>query len=144
MADDAKAGAPPGSMSANLTFIGLMKKAGALAIGAENGYDSARMGKAKILCLASDAARNTVDGAHNALAEGRAILVKLPYNKRELGAALGQQECAALAVTDLGFALSLCQKLGLESETHELSARLEREKRRKAKKRKTSSKGDRV
>lgn len=128
-----------------LTFIGLMKKAGALAIGAEHGYDAARARKARLLLIASDATKNTRDGASNATADGGCPLVTLPYTKLELGAALGQGECAALAVTDTGFAHSLAQKLGMESETQLLSARLYREKRRKAKKRnKSTSKGERV
>lgn len=119
-----------------LTFIGLMKKAGALAIGAEHGYDAARAGRARLVLLACDCAKNTRDGAANAIEEGGCPLVTLPYTKLQLGSALGQRECAALAVTDTGFALSLAQKLGLKEETDILSAKLEREKRRKAKKRK--------
>ena len=45
-----------------LGFLGLMRRAGALAVGAEDAYDAARMGKARLLCLAQDAARNTRDG----------------------------------------------------------------------------------
>lgn len=117
-----------------LHFIGLMKKAGAIAIGAELGYDAARTGKARLLLIASDAAKNTVDGARNAQGERDCPLKKLPFTKQELGMALGQKECAALAVCDTGFARALCQKLGYSEEEEVLTRRQSREGPKKQKK----------
>ena len=99
-----------------LGFLGLMRRAGALAVGAEDAFDMARENKARILMTASDSAANTVSAMKNAAAqkEEGIPLVKLECTKRELGAALGVKECAALAVLDTGFALALCQKLELE------------------------------
>ena len=97
-----------------LAFIGLMKRAGCLAAGGENVYDAAREGRARLILAAADCGPNTVSQAK--------------------AAALGMSQCAALAVTDTGFALSLCQKCGLDQAAQALEARLAREKKRKQKK----------
>ena len=83
-----------------LGFLGLMRRAGALAVGAEDAFDAARENKARVLLMAGDVAKNTVSAMHNAAAQKEAgiPLVKLDCTKRELGAALGVKECAALAV----------------------------------------------
>lgn len=119
-----------------LGFLGLMRRAGALALGAEDAFDAARMGKARLLCLAQDAARNTRDGMKNAAAqrEPETPLLELDADKALLGKALGCGQCAAFALLDTGFALSFCKKLGREDCLPALEERLAREKKRKAKK----------
>ena len=119
-----------------LGFIGLMRRAGAVAVGMDDSFDAARDNKARLLLQASDVAKNTVSAMQNAAAqrEEGIPVVKLDCTKRELGAAVGVRECAALAVLDTGFALALCKKLELADLIPVLEARLEREKKRKAKK----------
>ena len=119
-----------------LGFLGLMRRAGALALGAEDAFDAARMGKARLLCLAQDAARNTRDGMKNAAAQHQPEmpLLELDADKALLGKALGCGQCAAFALLDTGFALSFCKKLGREDCLSALEERLAREKKRKAKK----------
>ena len=51
-----------------------------------------------------------------------------------VGGAVGVGGCAAVAVCDIGFAVSLCGKLGLPKLEEEMKLKLERQKRRKAKK----------
>lgn len=116
-----------------LLFLGLMRRAQALAIGGEDSCNAARAGKARLLLIASDAAKNTGDGMENARTNNRTPLLHLPYTKTELGAALGRKECAALAVLDPGFAKALCEKLGMENEAAALRAQLPRAERRKEK-----------
>ncbi len=119
-----------------LGFLGLMRRAGALAVGAEDVFDAARDNKARVLVTASDAAKNTLDAMHNAAAqrEEPISILRLPCTKKELGTALGVRECAALAVLDTGFALALCKKLEQAELIASLEQRLAREKKRKAKK----------
>ena len=119
-----------------LGFLGLMRRAGALAVGAEDAFDAARENKARVLVMAGDVAKNTVSAMHNAAAqrEEGIPLIKLDSTKRELGTAVGVKECAALAVLDTGFALALCQKLEKSDLIPALEERLAREKKRKAKK----------
>ncbi len=119
-----------------LGFLGLMRRAGALAVGAEDAFDMARENKARMLAIASDVAENTVSAMKNAAAqrEEGIPLIKLDCTKRELGHVLGVKECAALAVLDTGFALALCQKMELTQLIPKMEERLAREKKRKAKK----------
>lgn len=119
----------------NLSFIGLMKRAGALIPGADGIYDAARAGSLiRLILLASDAGPNTKKGLLNAREECGAPMVTLQATKAELGAVLGQKECAAAAVTDTGFAKALCEKLGETQLAEQLDQRLQREVKRKAKK----------
>ena len=117
-----------------LGFLGLMRRAGALAIGAEDAYDAVRMGRARLLLVAADASKNTRDGLQNALGERAIPLLPLEESKARLGEAVGVKECAAMAVLDTGFALALCKKLGSAELAETMTARLEREKKRKEKK----------
>ena len=61
-----------------LGFLGLMRRAGALALGAEDAFDAAREHRARLICLAQDAGKNTRDGLFNALEEGKSALLTLP------------------------------------------------------------------
>lgn len=117
-----------------LSFIGLMKKAGALAIGAENAAMYTELGSVKLLLLPSDASKNTASWIQRTAQEWETPLITAEFTKSQLGMALGQKECAALGITDTGFALSLCQKSANTQLTQQLAERLEREKKRKAKK----------
>ncbi len=117
-----------------LSFIGLMKKAGSLAVGGENAYDAARNHLARLLVLASDCGPNTMGQAKAAAGQFGVQQIRLELTKAELGMAVGQRECAALAVTDTGFALALCQKCGQAEAAAALEERQAREKRRKQKK----------
>ena len=96
-----------------LTLLGLMKRAGKLAIGADNAYDAAVRGKAKLLITASDASPHVLRAAERAGEETQTPHVRLKHTKQEFGAALGQNECAAAAITDKGFAESFRKKLGM-------------------------------
>ena len=119
----------------NLSFIGLMKRAGALIPGADGIYDAARAGsQIRLILLASDAGPNTKKGLMNAKEECGAPMIQLEATKAQLGAILGQKECAAAAITDTGFAKALCEKLGETELAAQLAERQEREARRKAKK----------
>ena len=119
----------------NLSFIGLMKRAGALIPGADGIYDAARAGSLiRLILLASDAGPNTKKGLLNAKDECGAPMITLTATKAELGAILGQKECAAAAITDTGFAKALCEKLGEAELAAQLDERQQREVKRKAKK----------
>lgn len=119
----------------NLSFIGLMKRAGALIPGADDIYDAARAGSLiRLILLASDAGPNTKKGLLNAKEECGAPMIILEATKAQLGAILGQKECAAAAITDTGFAKALCEKLGETELAQQLGERQQREVKRKAKK----------
>lgn len=121
-------------MKAALSFIGLMKKAGALAVGAENAVESCLGGRGKLIITASDIADNTASWLSETAMRKEIPIVAIGWDKALLGGALGVGECACAAVCDTGFAISLCGRLGLREQEEVLRLRQEREKRRKAKK----------
>ena len=96
-----------------LHLLGLARKAGRLEIGEEPVGAVCRARQAKLVLLASDSAPNTFRRAAHFGQAGNALWLELPFSKLELGLALGRGPCAMLALTDVGFAASLVQKLSL-------------------------------
>lgn len=94
-----------------LNLIGLAKKAGRLEIGEESVGAAARSRQAKLLLVAADAAGNTVRRAGHFAEAGNVAWLQLPYDKAQLGMAVGRASCAMLALTDAGFAAALTKKL---------------------------------
>ncbi len=123
-----------------LGLLGLMRRAGAIAIGLDNTADAVRAGKARLVLLSTDAAENARRKAET-LTNGRsAQTVVLPYTREELAACLGVSGCAAAAVTDLGFANALIKRLReLDGETYgaaaaEVARRFDKAERRRVEK----------
>ena len=105
-----------------------MRRAGRLEIGeTATGY-AVRDGKARIVCVASDASDNAVRRAKGYLTGRRALYVRLPYTKDELSAALGKSGCSMAACTDFGLADAFLKALAEASpeEYGELSAEMTR------------------
>ena len=96
-----------------LGLLGLAKKAGKLALGEEEAAAAALAHKTKLLLVASDAAEGTAARARRAAEAGNARCFQVPLTKTDLGGAAGRATCAALAVTDTGFAASILKKLAL-------------------------------
>lgn len=115
-----------------ITFFGLMKKASALAIGAEGAYELTMRKKARLIVIASDASVHSSGSVKRAGEEMNVPVITLPYTKAQLGAALGQKECAAAALKDTGFAASLCVKLGLAELSRTLQEKADRERARRS------------
>lgn len=92
-------------------FLGMMKKAGKLSIGEEPVGAACRARKALLLITASDAASNTLRRAAHFAEIGAAPKVSIPLDKGMLGAAVGRSSCAVAAITDVGFAATLLEKL---------------------------------
>lgn len=121
-------------MNAVFSFLGLMKKAGALAVGAENAVESCLGGRGKLIVTAKGVSRNTLSWLKETAERKEIPIAAMECDMAGLGGALGVGECACAAVCDTGFAISLCGKLGLGEQEEALRLRQEREKRRKAKK----------
>ena len=94
-----------------LHMLGLARKAGRLEIGEEPVGAACRARQAKLVLLACDAASNTFRRAAHFGEAGNVLWLEVPFTKAELGFALGRGSCAMLALTDVGFASSLVQKL---------------------------------
>ncbi len=96
-----------------LHLLGLARKAGRLELGEEPVGAACRARQARLVLLAADAAANTCRRAAHFGEAGDVLWLTLPFTKAELGLALGRGSCAMLALTDVGFAASLVQKLSV-------------------------------
>lgn len=118
-------------------LLGLIHRAGKLAIGEEPVADLCREHKAYLLLLAQDAAENSVRRAHlYAQSSENNLCLTVPLTKDELGSGLGRKSCAMLAIGDIGFAAAVAERLAkADPETYGETSRLLAEKAARAKKR---------
>lgn len=106
-----------------LSMLGLALKAGRVEVGEEPVGAAARAKKARVIFVAQDAAPSSVRRAQSFARTGSTLCVTLPAGKDTLGSSLGRTSVAMCAVTDIGFAQSLVQKLAaLDSETYQDAA----------------------
>lgn len=123
-----------------LSMIGLALRAGRLEAGEDPAGDACREKRCRLLLTAGDAAENALRKAEHFAALGQCLTLALPYTKAELGAALGRGTCALAAVTDLGLALAITEKLAQTDPEHyretveKLRVKAERAVQRKEKK----------
>ena len=94
-------------------YLGLMRKAGRIALGEQDAGAAARAGKACLLLLAQDASDNARKRAEGFAYTAQAPLLRLPYTKQALSERLGKTGCAIAAVTDrAGEGLRVCVGTG--------------------------------
>ena len=123
-------------MDKALNYLGIMRKAGACAVGETDCGAACRAGKAKLLLLASDASDNAHSRAKGFVYGRNIPLVVLPYSKMELSGRLGKGAISMMAVYDLGLAVAFLKALAEGSDQYaEIIAALE-EKLAQANKRK--------
>ena len=98
-------------MSNALGYIGLAKKAGAIAIGETDTGAVLRAGKGRLLLLASDASDNARHRALNFVEGTQTPMITLPFTKAELSQATGESGCSMAAFTEIGLASAFAQAL---------------------------------
>ena len=94
-----------------LSLLGLALRGNNLAVGEEPVAESCKARRARLVMSAADAAQNSADRAGRMAELGGVSWVRLPWDKEALGAALGRRLCAVAALTDLGLACALAEKL---------------------------------
>ena len=98
-------------MDNTLNFLGLVKKAGFLAIGGQSVSLVMRTGEAKAVFTASDAS----DGSKRRVRENAKTYgieyIDLPYTMFDLGCVIGRGSPGTLAITDKGLATAFLKKL---------------------------------
>ena len=97
-----------------LGMIGMALRAGRLEVGGDAAGDACRYKRCRLLLLAAGAGEDARRRAVHCAEEGQCLLAELPCSRVELGAALGRGSCAVAAVTDLGLAQAIVQKLARE------------------------------
>lgn len=128
-----------------LNLLGLARRGGNLAIGEEPVSDVCQQHKARVVFLAGDAGDTICRRAARMAETGNAPLVTLPWNKEELGFALGRSTCALLALTDQGLASAVITRLAQSDENlkelaEAMSEKTQRQKVRRDQKKKMQAK----
>ena len=112
-------------MDKALNYLGLMRKAGACALGETDCGSACRAGKAKVLLLASDASDNAHSRAKGFVYGRNIPMIVLPYTKMELAGRLGRGAVSMMAVYDLGLAVALVKALNTDGKYTAVAAQLE-------------------
>ena len=112
-------------MDKALNYLGLMRKAGACAVGETDCGIACREGKVRLLLLASDASDNAHARAKGFVYGRKIPLLVLPYSKMELAGRLGKGSISMMAVYDLGLAVAFLKALNTDGEHSELVAQME-------------------
>ena len=106
-----------------LHMVGLALKAGRLEVGEEPVGTACRARDCRLILVARDAADNSFRRVKHFADAGQCLWVSVPYTKEELGEAVGRTACAMAAVTDIGFAEAIGQKLAaVDPEKYSLTA----------------------
>lgn len=100
--------------SGALGMAGMALRAGRLEAGEEASGDACQYKKCRLLLVARDAGEGTRRRAGSFAEKGSCLLAEMPCSKEELGAALGRKSCAVAAVTDLGLAQAIAERLAAE------------------------------
>ena len=101
-------------MDSVLRLLGIARKGGRVEVGEEPVGASARARQAKLILVAADAAENTVRRAAHFAEAGKVPCLRVPHTKAGLGDAVGRSSCAMLALTDVGLAAAVAEKLAAE------------------------------
>ena len=120
-----------------LSLLGLALRGGRLVMGEEPVEAVARARDARVLLLASDAADNTRRRVEHFAEAGACLWLRVPFTKAELGRQFGRTSVAVAAVTDVGLASAVVNKLAaLDPEAYgEAAQKLELKAKRAAERR---------
>lgn len=125
-------------MDKALNYLALARKGGRAELGEEPVGGAARAGKAYAILVASDASDHTWRRAKSYAAGTDQQCVRLPYTKDEMGFAIGRQELAIAAITDVALALALVQALPNPQQYAEAVQNLSEKAKRQAQRKKES------
>ena len=120
-----------------LSLLGLALRGGRLVMGEEPVEAVARARDARVLLLASDAADKTRRRVEHFAEAGACLWLRVPFTKAEMGRQFGRTSVAVAAVTDVGLASAVVNKLAqLDPQTYgDAAERLELKAKRAAERR---------
>ena len=98
-------------MDSVLRLLGVARKAGRVEVGEEPVGAAARAHQAKVILTAADGADNSIRRAAHFAEAGKVPVLPTPYTKGELGGTVGRSACTMLALTDIGLAAAIAEKL---------------------------------
>lgn len=94
-----------------LRLIGMALRARRLEVGFDAAAALTTSGRAKLAITASDASPRVTSRIRDAAEQSGTTCIAAPFDKFELGAALGRAECAAAATADSGFSKAIIEAL---------------------------------
>ena len=98
-------------MDRNLQILGLAKKAGLLAIGAEDTVAASKVGKAKLIVSACDASESALRRAQFCSQIGCALHIEAPFSSFQLGTVSGRGSPSTVSILDTGLAARFLEGL---------------------------------
>ena len=98
-------------MNKALNLLSLARKGGRIEVGEEPMCAAARACHARLVVVAQDATDHTLRRAQSAVAGTGQQVIRVPFTKDELGAALGRTAVAVAALTDPALALAFVKAL---------------------------------
>ena len=105
-------------MDSVLHLLGIARKAGRVEVGEEPVGAAARAHQAKLILTAADGADNSIRRASHFGEVGKVPVLPTPYTKGELGGTVGRSACTMLALTDIGLAAAIADKLAAADQLH--------------------------
>jgi ribosomal protein L30E len=117
-------------MDKALNYLSLARKGGMAELGEEPVGAVTRLGKGRLVIVASDASDHTWRRAKSFVAGTDQQCIRVPFTKEELGFVIGRTSLAIAAITDASLALALAKALP-EPEKHKAAIEVLEEKSRK-------------
>ena len=117
-------------MDKALNYLSLARKGGMAELGEEPVGAVTRLGKGRLVIVASDASDHTWRRAKSFVAGTDQQCIRVPFTKEELGFVIGRTSLAIAAITDASLALALAKALP-EPEKHKAAIEDLEEKSRK-------------
>ena len=99
-------------MDKALNYMALARKAGRIELGEEPVGAAARAQHARLVVVASDASDHTWRRAKSFVAGTQQQCIRVPFDKDQLGMAIGRSSLAIAAFTDPAMALAFIKALG--------------------------------
>ena len=99
-------------MDKALNYMALARKAGRIELGEEPVGAAARAQHARLILVASDASDHTWRRAKSFVAGTQQQCIKVPFDKDQMGQAIGRSALAIAAFTDPALALAFVKALG--------------------------------
>ena len=117
-------------MDKALNYLSLARKGGMAELGEEPVGAVTRLGKGRLVIVASDASDHTWRRAKSFVAGTDQLCIRVPFTKEELGFVIGRTSLAIAAITDASLALALAKALP-DPEKHKAAIEVLEEKSRK-------------
>ena len=113
-------------MDKALNYMALARKAGRIELGEEPVGAAARAQHARLVVVASDASDHTWRRAKSFVAGTQQQCLKVPFNKDQMGMAIGRSSLAIAAFTDPAMALAFVKALGTPEKYTEILENLDK------------------